>query len=93
MVEHGPTWRIKGRAMARPGPMGATPLYRAVQSISPYATSCTTFYVLRWRWCIKLCCRLAHLVIVTRTVQRLSKFIHDVVDMSFEQLQCALLDV
>jgi len=26
MVEHGPTWRIKGRAMARPGPMGAMPL-------------------------------------------------------------------
>jgi len=26
MVEHGPTWRIKGRAMARLGPMGATPL-------------------------------------------------------------------
>ena len=26
MVEHGPTWRVKGRAMARPGPMGATPL-------------------------------------------------------------------
>ena len=29
MVEHGPTWRIKGRAMARPGPMGATPLVQS----------------------------------------------------------------
>jgi len=26
MARPGPTWRIKGRAMARLGPMGATPL-------------------------------------------------------------------
>ena len=33
MVEHGPTWRIKGRAMARPGPMGATPLQPHKQTV------------------------------------------------------------
>jgi len=29
-TEPGLTWLIKGRAKARPGPMGATPLYATV---------------------------------------------------------------